>query len=199
MRRTNALDSLFPRVRQRVLAATLTYPDRWWYMSQLANFLGTTPSSLQRELSSLVASGILRRREDGNRVYFKAETRSPLFVDLKRLMEKTAGVVPSLRTALAPYDEKIACAFIYGSFARREEHAFSDVDLMVIGSVGLAELSPVLRKLERHLNREVNATTCTEGEFRQKVSVRDHFFRSLLRGPVHFVKGGQRELDTIIG
>jgi predicted nucleotidyltransferase len=199
MRNKETLDSLFPRVRQRVLAATLTHPDQWWYMSQLASFLGTTPSSLQRELSSLVASGILQRREEGNRVYFKAETRSPLFADLKRLMEKTAGVVPSLRTALTPFDEKIVCAFVYGSFARREEHALSDVDLMVIGSLGLAELSPVLRKLERRLNREVNVTTCPVKEIRNRISARDHFFRELLSGPKHFVKGGQRELDTIIG
>jgi len=49
-----ALDSLFPSVRQGVLAATLTQPEKWWYLSELADFLETRPSSLQRELSSLV-------------------------------------------------------------------------------------------------------------------------------------------------
>ena len=47
------LDSLFPTVRQGVLAATLTRPEKWWYLSELAEFLHTRPSSLQRELSSL--------------------------------------------------------------------------------------------------------------------------------------------------
>jgi predicted transcriptional regulator len=52
-------------MRQGVLAATLAQPSKWWYLSELADRLGTTPSSLQRELSSLVASGILSHRREG--------------------------------------------------------------------------------------------------------------------------------------
>ena len=59
MRNSSVLTALFPQVRQGVLAATLTQPEKWWYLSELADRLGTTPSSLQRELSALVASGIL--------------------------------------------------------------------------------------------------------------------------------------------
>jgi DNA-binding IclR family transcriptional regulator len=86
-----ALDSLIPGVRQGVLAATLTRPDKWWYLSELAEFLHTRPSSLQRELGSLVRSGILQQRKDGRRIYFKAETRSPIFRELRSLFEKTAA------------------------------------------------------------------------------------------------------------
>src|SRR5271168_4798512 len=71
MRNSSVLTALFPHVRQGVLAATLTQPSKWWYLSELADRLGTTPSSLQRELSSLVASGILTHRREGTRAYFK--------------------------------------------------------------------------------------------------------------------------------
>ena len=135
-----ALDSLFPGVRQGVLAAAiLTRPGKWWYLSELAEFLHTRPSSLQRELSSLEQSGILQQRKDGRRRYFKAETRSPIFRELRSIFEKTAGLIPTLRVALRPFANKIVCAFVYGSIARREEDATSDVDLMVIGSLGLAD------------------------------------------------------------
>jgi hypothetical protein len=86
-----ALDSLFPGVRQGVLAATLTRPGKWWYLSELAEFLHTRPSSLQRELTGLKRSGILQRRKDGRRTYFKAETRSPIFRELRSIFEKTVG------------------------------------------------------------------------------------------------------------
>ena len=72
--------------------------------------------------------------------------RSPIFRDLRSIFEKTVGLVPTLRVTLRPLEDKIACAFMYGSVARREERATSDIDLMVIGSVGLAELTPSLRK-----------------------------------------------------
>src|SRR6266571_8984001 len=115
MRKTAALAALFPTVRGDVLAATLTQPDKWWYLSELAEFLRTTPSSLQRELKALVAAGILEQRREGTRTYFKAESRSPLFGDLRGLLEKTAGVLPVLQHALDPLGGQIDCAFVYGS------------------------------------------------------------------------------------
>jgi predicted nucleotidyltransferase len=193
------LDNLFPSVRQGVLAATLTRPEKWWYLSELAELLHTRPSSLQRELSSLKQSGILQQRKDGRRTYFKAETRSPIFRELRSIFEKTVGLIPTLRVALDPFAEKIACAFVYGSIARREEHATSDVDLMVIGNVGLGDLAPALRKAEKRLGREVNVTNYSADEFRKKVTGDDHFLTTVLKGNLQFVKGEQRDLDAVAG
>src|SRR5215468_9898862 len=175
MRNSTVLDTLFPGARQNVLTATLIRPDKWWYLSELADFLDTRPSSLQRELTALVQSGILEQRRDGRRIYFKAETRSPIFRDLRNIFEKTVGMIPTLRIALRPFDNKVACAFVYGSVVRREERATSDVDLMVVGKVGLAELSPALRKAEKRLGREINVTNYSVDEFRKKVAQGDHF------------------------
>lgn len=194
-----ALDSLFPNVRQGVLAATLTRPEKWWYLSELAEFLHTRPSSLQRELRSLQQSGILQQRKDGRRMYFKAETRSPIFRELRGIFEKTAGLIPTLQAALQPFAEKIVCAFVYGSIARGEEGATSDVDLMVIGSAGLADLASSLRKVEKRLGREVNVTHYSVDEFRKKVAKGDHFLTTVLRSQLQFVKGEQRDLDPIAG
>ncbi len=199
MRNYSVLTALFPQVRQGVLAATLGQPDKWWYLSELADRLGTSPSSLQRELLSLVASGILVHRREGTRAYFKAETQSPVFRDLQQLFEKTAGLAPILEQMLKPFGNKILCAFIYGSIARSREHATSDVDLMVVGSTGLADLSPALRKAEQQLGREINVTAYSREEFRQKIKSRDHFVTAVLRGRKQFVKGGQSDLDEIIG
>lgn len=193
------LDTLFPGLRQGVLIATLTRPEKWWYLSELADFLHTRPSSLQRELVALVDGGVLEQRRDGRRVYFKAETRSPVFQDLRRLFEKTAGLIPTLRIALRPFGDKIACAFVYGSVARSEERASSDVDLMVIGSVGVAELSPALRKSENRLGREINVTNYSVDEFRKKASRGQHFLTSVLRRGVQFVKGERSDLAAITG
>jgi predicted nucleotidyltransferase len=199
MRKPPALAALFPTVRGDVLMATLTHPDKWWYLSELADFLGTSPSSLQRELKALVGGGILETRREGTRAYFKADTRSPLFPELRGLIEKTAGVVPTLRDVLNPLEARIACAFVYGSVARSREHALSDVDLLVVGDVGLADLAPVLRKAETRLGREVNVTSYSMPEFRRKTAAGDHFLSGVLRGRKQFVKGDQRDVDDLIG
>jgi DNA-binding IclR family transcriptional regulator len=100
MRTKGTLDALFPTVRSAVLSATLLQPDHWWFMTELARHLEVTPSSLQRELASLVASGFLLRRQDGRRVYFKANTESPVFPELRGLVEKTVGLFQSSKLQL---------------------------------------------------------------------------------------------------
>lgn len=197
MRNSATLDALFPKTRHGILVATLTQPERWWFLSELARSLGTPPSSLQRELSALVDTGILEQRREGARVYFRAQKRSPIYRELRGIVEKTAGIIPTVRTVLAPFGRKILCAFVYGSVARAQEHASSDIDLMVIGQAGLSELTPALRKAERTLGRDLNATVYAIEEFRSKVEKNDHFLTAVLKLPKRFVKGGESELDTI--
>jgi DNA-binding transcriptional ArsR family regulator len=96
MRTSPILEALFPEVRAKVLAATFGQPDREWYVTELARALETQPSSLQRELEALSKAGILEQRRDGRRVYLKPDRSSPVFADLKHLLEKTAGLIPVL-------------------------------------------------------------------------------------------------------
>lgn len=199
MRKKNPINALFPKIRQKLLAATYTQPEKWWFMSELASFINTASSSLQRELNALVESGILRSRRDGNRLYFQAETDSPIFAPLRDLIVQTLGVNENLKEALSSFKGKIEIAFIYGSVARKEESAKSDVDLMIIGSVGLAEISPVLRNLENKFSREINPTCYNSNEFQNKVISGNHFLKEVLGGEKVFLIGNQNELAKLTG
>jgi DNA-binding transcriptional ArsR family regulator len=97
LRKSLVLDALFPAIRQQILAATLLEPEKWWYLTELASHLGTSPSSLQRELGALTRSGLLEHRQDGRRTYYKANTASPVFSELHELFGKTAGIIPTLQ------------------------------------------------------------------------------------------------------
>ena len=92
MRTSPNLDALLPRTRQAILAAAYLDPERWWYMRELARHLHLSPSSLQRELRSLVSGGILREKREGKHVYFRAAADSPIFPELRGLILKTAGL-----------------------------------------------------------------------------------------------------------
>jgi predicted nucleotidyltransferase len=193
-----SLEAIFPSIRAGVLSAALLEPRRWWFMSELARHLGSGPSSLQRELESLVNSGILERREDGRRVYFRANAGSPVFRDLRGLVEKTAGVVPALASALESFGDRIELAFVYGSIARGEERVSSDVDVTIVGSVRQIDLVPALRKLEDRLGREVNATLFSPQEFRRRLIAGDHFVSSVVKGKTISLKGSfQGSLDEL--
>jgi len=199
MRTAVSVDALFPKTRQAILAATFGEPRRWWYMRELARHLRLTPSSLQRELASLVRGGILLRKHEGKHVYFQAAADSPIFPELQGLVLKTVGLADVIRDALGPLADRIQWAFIYGSVARSEEHSASDVDLMIIGQVGLADVSSPLRKAERRLNRAVNPATYTAGEIATKVKSNHHFITTIMRSKKLFILGDPREFDRTFG
>jgi DNA-binding transcriptional ArsR family regulator len=199
MRTSATIDALFPKTRQAILAATLGEPRRWWYMRELARHLRLTPSSLQRELASLVRGGIILQKREGKHVYFQAATESPIFQELQGLILKTVGLADVMRDALKPLADRIQWAFIYGSIARSGEHSASDVDLMIIGQVGLAEVSSPLRKAERRLGRAVNPTTFTSGEFAARMKSNHHFVTTVLRSKKLFILGDSLEFNRTFG
>jgi predicted nucleotidyltransferase len=169
-------------------------PERWWYLRDLAKHLGIQPSSLQRELSSLVKAGVLRRRKDGNRVYFQPDPQCPFLGELQGLLAKTSGLVDVLRDLLKRFSPSIELAFVYGSIARSQERAGSDVDLLVVGKVTLKDLSPALRRAEGKLGRPVNVSVYTRPDFEKKVREENHFLRTVLDGERLFIIGNEREL-----
>jgi predicted nucleotidyltransferase len=193
MRKSPSIDALFPAVRQEVLAATLMHPGRWWYLSDLAAHLERTPSSLQREIAQLAEAGILETRQEANRTYYRPNADCPLLPELTGLVAKTVGVADVLRRALSPVAKEIDWAIVYGSLARGEEVAESDVDLLVIGDVKLAELARPLKTAEKQLGRPVNPSVFPRREFAAKLRSRQHFLRTVVAGDKLFLLGEPRE------
>jgi len=197
MRRNNATAALFPPIRAAILAATIMQPDRWWYLSDLARHLRLTPSSLQREIARLKRGGILRDRRDGNRVYYQPDPECPFMADLRGLIVKTSGLVDVVRQALAPLEDRLDCAFVYGSVATATQTSTSDVDLIVVGDVGLADLAIPIRSAQDRISRVINTTVYSPDELARKLANGHHFLEAILEREKIFVLGSQDALDQV--
>lgn len=193
------MDLLFPAARQRVLALLLLQPRSAFHLRELARLTDSHAGTLARELDKLARAGLLLRSEQGNQVRYQADTDHPLFGDLATLFRKTHGVVPALREALAPLDGQIRLVLVFGSMARSAASAGSDVDVLVLGSVGFAELVQALFPLHAVLGREVNPVLYTPEEFAARVQGGDAFARDVLAKPQLFVKGDADELAELAG
>jgi uncharacterized protein len=199
MRRSPVLEALFPEVRSKILSALLIQPEKRWYLTELAVHLGSQPSSLQREVEALSRAGLLEKTKDGRRVYFQADKNSPVFSELKGLLEKTEGFVPILRQELDAFGERIQVAFIYRSIAGSVESSESDLDLMIVGDLGLSDLVPLLRRMESRFGRPVNPTVYSRREFKGKLKSKVHFLTTVIRGAKKFVKGDDGDLAAVAG
>jgi predicted nucleotidyltransferase len=185
---------LFGKTRQAVLGLLLTHPDESFHLRQIVRLAGSGVGATQRELSMLVAAGILVREQRGRQVYFQVNRASPIFGELRGLVMKTSGLAEVLRTALEPLRKHIEVAFVFGSMARLEESKSSDVDLMIIGDVRLADVARALTGPMRQLSREVNPIIYPREELARKVASRHHFVTEVLTGPKIFLIGDDHDL-----
>jgi predicted nucleotidyltransferase len=190
---------LFGAVRREVLALLLGRPDERFYLREIVRAAGGGSGAVQRELAQLVEAGLVEREASGHQVYFSANREASIFADLQAIVEKTAGAVDVLRGSLAALLRKrrIDVALIYGSVASGRKTARSDVDLLVVGGVTLAELVPALRTAEARLGREVNPSVYPLKEFRDKLKNGAPFLKRVLAGPRLFVAGDDRELGRL--
>jgi predicted nucleotidyltransferase len=75
-------------------------------------------------------------------------------------------------------------AFLYGSYARGTDVTpASDVDLMIIGSPDLDELTDRVGAAEREIGRPVNYTVLTDAELERRRHRGDRFVQSVETGP----------------
>ena len=189
--------TLFGKTRRAVLALLFCHSERSYYLREIARLAGVGRGAVQRELGRLVQAGLVTRSRRGNLVLFQANRETPVFAELRGLMIKTAGVADVLRRALSSLADRIVVAFVYGSMARGEETAGSDVDVMVIGEAGFREVCAALREAQQELGREVNPTVYSADEAREKIAGGQHFVSAVLRDPKVFLIGDEDELGRL--
>jgi uncharacterized protein len=156
---------------------------------------GLSESAVRQELNKLKRLGLLISRKDSNRVYYQANRDHPLYKDIQNLVLKTSGLVDVLRKALS--DKSIQIALVFGSIASGEETARSDVDLLVIGELGLRKLSGLLSGVAEKMDREINSHVFTPEAYKKRLRSKDHLVTSLLAGPKLFVFGSEHDLKTM--
>jgi len=188
------VDALFSRVQARVLGILFGSPDSDFPITEIIARAGSGRGAVQRELKKLTDAGIVALNVRGSRKLYQANQNSPIFPELHQLILKTIGVVDPIREALAPYRPSIARAFVYGSIARGQESARSDIDLMIIGTPGYSEIYGALQPAEKTLARPINPTLMTPEEWQRKVKERSGFIASVLDQPKLFVIGREDDL-----
>ena len=194
----NLASLLFGAYRRDVLALLLLHPEASVHVREIARATGKAPGTLLRELNRLADAGVLNRKPVGNQVHFQAEPHCAVYEDLRNLLKKTVGIVDVLREALAPLADRIDAAFIYGSVARGDERARSDLDLMIVGEAKFTDIVQALGQAQDALRREINPSLFPAREFRRKAAASEPFLERVLAGKKLFVIGGDDDLGKLV-
>lgn len=173
-------NALFGKAKRGVLALMFGQPGEARYTREIVKKIGAGASQVQKELELLTAAGLLLREERANQVYYRANPAAAVFPELVSLVSKSFGIADVLRDLLATFGARIAYACIYGSVARGEQRADSDIDLLIVGSLRLSELALPLQSAEARLGYRVSPLLMDEAEFRRRLASGETFLRRVL-------------------
>lgn len=192
---TSLADALFPRVRQRVLAILFGNPGRSFFLNEVVALAQSGTGAVQRELASMSEAGLLTVTAQGNQRHYQANDQAPVFNELRGLVMKTFGAVDVLRAALAPIAGKIRCAFVYGSVAKLEDTASSDIDVLVISDVvGYGDAFKILEGVGIDLGRKISPTIYTTDDWSDRLRKRNAFITKVMKQPKLWLIGSEEDL-----
>jgi predicted nucleotidyltransferase len=164
--------------RQRLLSFYFTNPTARLHLRDLAARLRIDPSNLSKELGRLERGGLFQSEVSGRQKYFRLNKKYPLFHEVRSIVTKTIGAIPLMADSLKSV-QGIEEAWLYGSFARNQQDAASDIDVFVIGSPRGESLAVNVEKLERQLGREINYAVLTRKEFNSRRARKDVFLENV--------------------
>jgi len=179
---------LSSHARSEVFRLLFDGQDRELYFREMERLSSISPTGLKKELGHLLEIDLLILKKDGNRVYYSANRRHPLYKEIVGLVEKTVGINSLICEAFKSIDE-IEVAFIFGSVAENKEKGHSDIDLFVIGEITLRNLVKVLSKIQMAVGREINPHIYSKKELHERIKKKDHFVTSVMKVKKVFVKG----------
>jgi predicted nucleotidyltransferase len=194
-RQAGLADALFGHSEQRVLGVLFGQPDRSFFSTELIALARSGSGATQRVLRRLEQSGLVTVQRIGTQKHYRANADSPIFEELRAIVRKTFGIAEPLRSALMPLAHSISGAFVYGSVAKREDTAASDIDLMIVGdATDYPELYATLEAVGQQLGRKVNPTVYTRARFAEALREGNAFVTRVMQQPKLWILGSDDAL-----
>lgn len=168
--------------RIRLLSYLFLQPEAEFYLRQLEKILNMSVGQLGREILALEKIALLKSTTQGNQKLYCLNKDFPFYDELRGIFIKTTGAGDLLRRYVSRL-EGVELVFIYGSFAKGDEHGRSDIDVMIVGGISYRDLSKAISQVENILKREVNYSLYERGEIKSRLRRKDRFLTTVFTEP----------------
>lgn len=175
------------RLRRHLLGYAFTHPGEDYYVRELAALVGEDSGNLSRELKRLENEGLFISRQRGRIKLYSLNRDYPLFNELKSIVFKTEGVEGAIKELISKFSG-IRIAFLFGSYATGREKSDSDVDVVLVGAFDRDKFVEGVRDLESRLNREINFTAYSDGDYERELKNKGSFLNEVLKSKVIYLK-----------
>lgn len=198
MQTSRISDALFTKTQQRVLGLLFNKPDQTYYLNEIIRLTHAGKGAIVRELERLTNAGILITTRIGNQHHYQANPSCPIYAELIAISRKTFGVTGIIQTALHPLETQITCAFIYGSVAKGQDTAHSDIDLLIISEdLPYADAMQALHDAEIVVGRPINPNIYTYQQVVERLKEKQSFMTRVMDQPKLWLKGSDSDIEKI--
>jgi DNA-binding transcriptional ArsR family regulator len=154
------------KTKANILVKLFLNPGTKAYLRELASEFGVSTNSVRTELNTLTEHDILVSERDGRNVFYRANTRHPLFPELSSMVRKITGIDELARSVI----QSLGClqgAYLTGDYARGQDTGI--IDVVLIGDIDHTQLEEVVRKSERYIKRKVRTLILNRHEFEKLI------------------------------
>ena len=168
---------LYQKIKQlTILKLFIENPHSNYYLRESARLLKMDPMTVKRALTLFVADGILLKKEEKNQILYKANIDSPAFRYMKISYNLSWLQKKGVPEFLQHHMNTVTSILLFGSYAKGENDAESDVDILTIS---LSKNIPVT-ELSKLLKRDVNLINFTPAQWSQQAKTNKAFYLDVI-------------------
>lgn len=187
------IDILISKVRVKILELFLGNPGQSYHVREIVRRVGEEINAVRRELARLEMTGFLQSEWRANRRYYSVKRDFIFLPEFLSMVNKSVGLGGAIIKNRAKLG-KISYVVLSGSFVKGKPYNSNDIDLFVVGTIVLPELSSIIKEEEARRSREINFTPMTDEEFNFRKNRRDPFVLNILSKPRVMLIGDEEEL-----
>jgi DNA-binding MarR family transcriptional regulator len=150
------------KTRIKILMRLFLNPTRQAYLRELADEFNTSPSQVREELRQLDEAGFLESHKNGRQILYHANQKHSLFSELQSMVQKALGMDRILDSILERLGN-LEKAYLIDDYAEGKDSGI--IDLVLVGNIDQENLTDLVHKTERYIDRKIRTLTLTQKEW----------------------------------
>ena len=133
------------------------------YLRELESEFHESTNAIRLELNRFENAGLLESEDRGNKKFYKANIKHPLFPDINNIVLKYVGFDKIIENVIQKLG-KLNCVYIVGEFARGNDNHVIDL-LFVCDDIDREYLARLTAKAEKLVKRKIRYLIMNRDEF----------------------------------
>jgi len=181
------IDALFgSKTRVKLLHLFLNNPGKAFYVREITRLIDEQINSVRRELSNMLAVGIITSDSADNKLYYEVNQRYDYYVPFRAIFADERIEAASQKVASKSewhnLVQDLAGVRIVVMAGILVKDSATSIDLLLVGDVPTAKLKNTIKQIEKVEGRELNYSLLSYDEFYYRLSVHDKFITEILNG-----------------